>query len=333
MAAANGIQLAVGTADGYPAIWRQGPGTSWSPADNSVSGVLTGRPGNQTLIALTNGPAGWLSVGGVVSGAQEHPVVVTSANGQTWRAADGSPVFSGDGLYTYGAAAGRSDYVIVGEQVTGTTATAASWWSAGLGTWNRGSSGGSDGNSKPSEMFAVTVTPERFIAVGADGSQPAVWTSPNGQRWTATDLPLSGGATKAVLRQVVDSGQEIVATGDAETPAGTVAFAEVSSDDGTTWRAIPLSAPGPQVAVSALAVSSSGFVAAGQSGQPSAPSAVVWTSANGVNWKPARPVGGPANGKVRVIASLASTGGTVTGIGAATTKAGTSPVLYVAPSP
>jgi hypothetical protein len=333
VAAANGTWLAVGSADGYPAIWRHGPGTSWSLAANAANGVLAGRPGNQTLIAVTNGAAGWLGVGDVVSGAQQHAVVVTSADGQTWRAADGSPAFSGAGLYTYGAAAGRIDYVIVGEQVTGKTATAATWWSAGLGTWNRGSGGGSDGSGKPSEMFAVTVTPERFIAVGAVGSQPAVWSSPNGQRWTATDLPLPTGATKAALRQVVDSGQKVVATGNAETPAGTVAFAEVSSDAGTTWREIPLTAPGPQVTVSALAASSSGFVAVGQSGQPSTASAVVWTSVDGSDWKPAREVAGPADDKVRVIASLASAGGTVAGIGAATTKAGVSPVLYTAPAP
>jgi hypothetical protein len=332
VAVGNGAELAVGSADGHPAIWRQGPGSSWTLTDGAVNGPLAGRPGNQTLTAVTDGPAGWLAVGGVVSGAQQHPVVVASADGQIWRAADESSAFSGPGMYAYGAAAGRIDYVVVGGQATGNTVTAATWWSAGLGTWNQGSIAGLDSSAKPSEMFAVTVGPRRFIAVGAYGSQPAVWTSPNGHQWTATDLPLRAGATHAVLRQVVSSGQQVVAIGDAETSSGTVAFAAVSADDGTTWREVPLPAPGAQAAVSALAASSSGFIAAGQSGQSGALSAVVWTSADGMNWAPARAVPSPSGGKVQLISALASTGRKVTGIGVATSKTGASAVLYT-PAP
>jgi hypothetical protein len=334
IAAANGEQLAVGSADGYPAIWRRGPAASWSLADSAVNGVLAGRPGDQTMTAVAHGPAGWLAVGGVVSGTQQHPVVVTSTDGQAWQATDGSPAFGAAGLHAYGAAAGRIDYVVVGEQVTGNTATAATWWSAGLGAWNRGSSGGLGSSGKPSEMFGVTVGPERFIAVGADGSQPAVWTSPNGQQWTVTDLALPAGATKAALRQVVANGTRVVATGNAETAKGTTAaFAEVSNDDGATWQLVALPSAGEQAAVTTLAASGTGFVAAGRSGQPNDPAAVVWTSADGSTWAPARMVPGPAGGKVQVITGLASAGGTVSGIGVAATKAGESPVVYTAPAP
>jgi hypothetical protein len=329
LAVANGLRVAVGTADGYPAIWRQGSGSSWSLTATGASGPLA-RPGDQTLVTVADGPAGWLAVGNVVSGAQQHPIVVTSANGQTWQAADGSPAFSGAGLYTYGATAGRIDYVVVGEQVTGNTATAAAWWSAGLGAWNRGVA---DGASEPSEMFAVTVTPDRFISAGADGSKPAIWTSPNGQIWTAMPMALPAGATKAALREVADNGQQVVATGNAETSAGTVAFAEISGDDGATWREVPLPAPGPETAVDALAASNHGFVASGRSGQSNALSTVVWTSADGMNWTLTGTVPAPAGSTVRVISGLAMTGNTVTGIGVATTKTGASPLLYTAPAP
>jgi hypothetical protein len=317
LAAANGLRLAVGTANGHPAIWRQGSGSSWSLTDTAASGPLAGRPGDQTLIALADGPDGWLAVGDVVSGAQQHPVVVTSADGQTWQAVDGSPAFSGTGLYTYGAAAGRADYVIVGEQATGKAVAAAAWWSAGTGTWNRGDvdSGG--------EMFAVTVTPDKFIAAGANGSRPAVWTSQDGQQWTVKNLPLPASTTKAALRQVADQGQLVVATGNAETSSGTTAFAEVSSDDGTTWHEVSLPAPDPRSAVTALTAAGGGFVAAGRSGQ-----AVVWTSADGMGWSSARTVPAPAGGQVQVISSLISTGTTTTGIGVATLKSTTSPVQY-----
>jgi hypothetical protein len=350
-AAGGGQELAVGSADGYPAVWRQGPASSWSLAGTPANGALAGRPGNQTLVAVTHGPAGWLAVGGVVSGAQQHPVVVTSPDGQAWQAADGSAAFAAPGLYAYGAAAGRIDYVIVGEQVTGNTTAPAVWWSAGLGQWSSGSvtgAGGSTGSGstasgstgsgggQQSEMFAVTVGARRFIAAGADGTKPAVWTSPNGQQWTVTDLALPAGMSKAALRQVVSNGTRVVAAGNAATAQGaTVAFAEVSTDDGITWHEATLPSPGPQAAVTALSASGAGYVAAGQSGQPGGTqaAAVLWTSPDGMNWAPARRVPDPAGGTVAVITSLTSAGGTVSGVGVASGRSGASPVVYTAPVP
>lgn len=335
VAAANGEQVAAGSADGYPAIWRQGPGNAWSLAAGAANGVLAGRPGVQTLTAVTQGPSGWLAVGGVVSGAAQHPVVVTSADGETWQAADGAPAFAGEGLYAYGATAGQIDYVIVGEQVTGNTTTAATWWSDGLSGWQRGGNGGLTGVDRPSEMFAVTVGPDRFIAVGAHGSQPAVWTSLNAQQWTVADLPLPAGAVKAALRQVVAHGSLVVAAGNAEMATGTVPFVEVSDDNGATWHEAALPSSGSEAVVTALTASGGGFTIAGQIGQGSKASAVVWTSGDGGNWTAATTLPGPAGsggGTVTMITGLTSAGNSVRGIGAATTKAGDRPVVYTAPA-
>jgi hypothetical protein len=331
VAAGGGQELAVGSADGYPAVWRQGPGASWSLADPASNGVLAGRPGNQTLAAVTDGPAGWLAVGGVVSGPQ-HPVVVTSADGQAWQAADGSAAFGSPGLYTYAAAAGRIDYVIVGEQVTGNTVTPAVWWSAGLGTWSRG--GVTAGGGQSSEMFAVTVGAEQFIAAGADGSKPAVWTSPNGQQWMVTDLALPTGTSKAALREIVRAGTRVVAVGNAETTQGAiVAFAEVSDDGGSTWHEAGLPSVAPQAVVTALTVAGAGYIAAGQTGQSGTPTAVIWTSPDGMTWGSARAVPDPAGAKVAAITGLVATGNMVSGIGTAATKSAASPVVYTAPLP
>lgn len=329
--AAGGQTIAVGSADGYPAIWHRGAGASWSLTNASGNGVLTGRPGDQALTAVTDGPAGWLAVGNAVSGSLGRPVVVTSADGQTWQAADGAPAFQGPGLYTSGAAAGRLDYVIVGERVTGNSVTAATWWSAGLGDWNTGTAGGA-GAARPSGMFAVTVAPGQFVAVGQDGSQPAVWTSGTGQSWAATDLPRPAGAAKAELREVAGRGEHLVATGIATTAGGTEAFTAVSADGGTTWREAALPSGGAAVsAVTAVAVSPAGFVATGQAGPAGDPVAVVWRSADGTTWTPAAMVPGPPGSKVRAITSLAANGGTVSGIGLATGKPGASPVDYTLP--
>jgi hypothetical protein len=333
VAAADGEQLAVGGADGYPAIWRRGSGTSWSLADDATNGVLAGRPGIEAMTAVTHGMAGWLAVGDVVSGTQQHPVVVTSADGATWQAADGAPTFGTGGLYTNGAAAAQDGYVVVGEQVAGNRIIAATWHSTGLGTWTRGDNGGLDGRLKPSAMFAVTAGPGGFIAVGGHGTAPAVWTSPDGQQWTVRDLPLPAGATSATLRQVAAQGARVVATGNAVTGKKTVPFAEVSMDGGTSWHGVILPSSGTQAAVTALAASGTGFVAAGQTGQASDPAAVVWTSADGKNWTAARQVPGPTGARVQEISGLTSAGGAVTGVGVATTRLGERPVVYTASAP
>jgi len=86
---------------------------------------------------------------------------------------------------------------------------------------------------------------------------------------------------------------------------------------------VSLPAPDPRSAVTALTAADGGFVAAGRSGQ-----AVVWTSADGMDWSSARTVPAPAGGQVQVISSLISTGTTITGIGVAILKSTTSPVQY-----
>ena len=89
---------------------------------------------------------GWLAVGGVTANAAEHPVVVVSADGTSWQAADGERVFGAPGLFTEAAAANGQGYVIVGHQKirqvrSGRTVSvrtvAAAWWSAGLTGWQR----------------------------------------------------------------------------------------------------------------------------------------------------------------------------------------------------
>src|SRR6185503_14775537 len=82
IASAGGERLAVGSADGYPAIWRQAPGGSWTLV--TKPGDLPAQSAPETLTTVTHGPAGWLAVG--VPG----PVVLSSADGKTWRSAAGN---------------------------------------------------------------------------------------------------------------------------------------------------------------------------------------------------------------------------------------------------
>ena len=107
VAAGGGTQVAVGSANGYPAAWTSANGgITWTRANGQTQAVLD-RPGVQQLTSVTFGADGWLAVGGVIAVAAPHPVVLTSGNGSVWTAADAEPAFSQPGLVTEQAAAAQ----------------------------------------------------------------------------------------------------------------------------------------------------------------------------------------------------------------------------------
>src|SRR6266567_4692174 len=167
IAALGSTQVAVGSANGYPAAWTSGNGGgTWTRAVGALPAVLS-RPGSQRLTSVTHGPMGWLAVGDVTASAPEHPVVVVSADGTGWQAADGERVFGASGLFTEQAAANARGYVVVGHQnvkrlqngrVVSVRTEAAVWWSATLTGWQRGgdaTAGALDGTGNR-QMNAVT---------------------------------------------------------------------------------------------------------------------------------------------------------------------------------
>ncbi len=342
IAAGNSALVAVGSANGYPAAWTSANGgSSWARAAGQSPGTFD-RPGNQQLTSVTYGTAGWLAVGGVIGGTPEHPVVVSSADGSSWQAADGEGAFRGPGLFTEQAAAGPGGvgpggYVIVGYQVISGHAIAAAWWSAGLTGWRRAgdeTAGALGGTAAGEQMLAVTVGPRGFVAVGADGDRPSAWISPDGQDWTKVDLPLPVGVSRAVLQRVASYGRAVAAVGTVLTTAGQLLpFAASSTDGGTAWTETALPVPSGHAFVTALAASGDGFTAAGTFGPtPGHQDVVVWTSANGSAWQAVTPAGrGLAGPGIQVITALTSSGSTLAGVGFTASPAGEEPVFWQSP--
>jgi hypothetical protein len=347
IAAGNGRQVAVGSANGYPAAWTSADGGStWTRAVGQTQAVLD-RPGFQQLTSVTYGPAGWLAVGavtgvtgvtgitritGVTAVAAEHPVVIGSADGIVWQAADDEAAFAGPGLFTEQASAGPGGYVIVGYQVISGRTVAAAWWSSGLAAWRRASGALQAGAS--SQMLAVSAGPHRFVAVGSDGSQPSAWTSPDGRDWTRESLPLPVGATRAVLQQVAANGRNVAAVGTAFTTTGQqVPFAAGSSDGGAAWTEAVLPVPSGHASATALAWAGNGFIATGTFGRtPGHQDVLVWTSASGSAWQAATPTGPGLTGPgIQAITGLTVSGGTLSGVGYTATPAGEQPVFWQSP--
>ena len=346
-------QVAVGSANGYPAAWTSvNGGAGWTRATGATAAVLD-RPGSQQLTGVTHGTAGWLAVGGVIASAAEHPVVVTSANGGSWQAADTESAFAAPGLFTVqaaaspqaagagSAAAGRAGYVIVGYQQTGAgpseRTVAAAWWSAGLTGWQRAgdaAAGALDGAGAARQMLAVTAGADGFVAVGSHGQQPSVWTSADGRTWRQADLPQPPGATQAVLQHVASAGHDVTAVGTATTRSGLqVPYAASSADGGRTWTETNLPQPEGPATAAALTTVGHGFVVTGTYGtSPAHQDVLVWTSPNGTDWKTALPAGQGLTGPgIQDITGLTASASTLSGVGFTASPTSEAPIFWQSP--
>ena len=275
-AAADGTQIAVGSADGHPAIWRNTPRGSWTLL--STPSQVSATPGLAALTTVTHGRAGWLAVG--VPG----PVIYTSVNGTTWQPAT---VIARDlaGVVGVAATAGPRGYVIVGKLVApGGSCVADVWWSPDLTTWTRARDVNDTTGS--SQVLAVTADDDGFYSAGSHDAQPAVWTTTDGRTWTTIVLPLPHGAT-GVLQQIATGNDRLIALGTQTSGGVSTALAELSTDDGATWRQVPFGAPGPDPAITALTGGPGGFTATIQTGAPAQPDVTTWTSPDGATWTPA----------------------------------------------
>ena len=304
IAAVNGERLAVGAADGYPAIWRQDAGGSWTlvsspPAVSHPSAMMT----------VAHGTAGWLAIG--VPG----PVSLTSADGVTWRPGGPGHAELG-GALTISAAAGPRGYVVLGKALAGSGSgcVADVWHSPDLRTWTRAHD--VNGTNGSSQTLAVAATPDGFVSVGSHNGRPAVWVTSDGVTWRTIDLP---GPPDAQLNAIAVNGDRVVAVGGTDGQGqGTPAFAVYSPDGGAHWQRAALGQPGPGTVITALAATPQGFIAAGQYGMPGQKQVVVWKlPASGSTWTavPVSGITGPGTGRPPAITALGASGDAVTGIG------------------
>ena len=302
MAAAGDVQVAVGSADGYPAIWRRQHGSSWALVSSAA--LTSGQHHLAALTSVTRGPHGWLAVG--VPG----PLAFTSSDGLAWQSAAGNiaPELAG----VAAVAAGPAGYVVIGNAET--------WWSPDLTSWRRVNQ-----VTGSSRVLAVAADAHGFVSAGSHDGQPAMWTTSDGRSWTMIVLPLPAGTSSAVLEQIAIRGSRIVVLGKGRTP-----FAAVSADGGARWRQVPFAAPGPGTAFTALTAGAGGFTAVGQYGPPGQVSPAAWTSASGTAWTRSRLNGLTSDYR---LTALAPAGQAVTAIGSIATEQSQGAFIMSVPSP
>lgn len=287
LAAAPGRVVAAGSSNGAAAIWTAPDGQPWQRAElPSTAGSLSG---------VVHGGKGWLAVG-ATPGDAPKPLVMTSQDGSTWEKAE----FPG-GPPPMAAAAGPSGYVATG--------TGAVWHSADLKEWKR-----TDLDGAPA---AVTASDGMYVAVGAKGRAPAVWTSQDGVKWTAAEL--SDGLATGPLTGVAADGATIVAIGADGAPL-------VSVDAGKTWTVHAL---GGDLTATAITATPNGFVATASTSHRNA---AVLTSGDGVTWRRLRVPGLSGDGERRLTA-LTAAGSSVLAAGVAADGQGEAALLWKAPLP
>ena len=321
VAVAGNEQVAVGSADGYPAVWRRvaaGPWSLVSALDQvSASTDLAG------LSAVAHGSHGWLAVG-------PGPLVLTSADGTKWQPA-GTITHDLAGVSAVQAASGPHGYVITGTVAEpGGAYSRDLWWSPDLVAWTKASDVNETGGSN--RVLAVAAGSSGFVSAGSHENLPVVWTSSDGRTWTAVSTPLPAGATAGVIQQVAVNGSHAVALGQQTTAHGVQPLAERSSDGGRTWQPVPFPAPGPGVSFTALTASGTGFTAAARFGSAGgAMAAAVWTSADGTSWTRS-PVSGLSGDGSHAITAIAASGTAVTGIDSVQAQASQQFVVRSLPS-
>jgi len=304
-AVADGEQIAVGSADGYPAVWRRALGSSSWTLVSSLS-LVSGSSGLASLSSVTHGSAGWLAAG------TPGPVVFTSTDGISWQPAGGNIVQDLTGVGAVATASGPGGYLIDGKLVAaGGVCVADDWFSTDLTSWTRAHTATPATGS--SQVLGVAAGPHGFVTAGSHNGQPAVWTTANGTLWKIDVLPLPTGASAALLEQVAISGDSVVALGQQTTVTGILPLAELSTDGGQTWQQVQFVSAGPNTTVTALTAGPGGFTAAGQFGTAGQLAAAIWRSPDGASWAQLQ-IRGLTGGGNHDITTLAPSGTAVTAI-------------------
>ncbi|MFF4992164.1 hypothetical protein ACFY19_33635 [Streptosporangium saharense] len=323
IAAGGGTFVAVGAVAGDAGIWTSKDGHTWKGAGPEQA---LGGSWRQALSDVTRGRQGWLAVGGTMTDASSTgPLLVTSADGATWRRIPASgplvPAAEHDLLAPHAVASGPSGYVLAGEDRGPSATVPVLWFTADLKRFTRAAKLPAGGVGV--RLYDVSVTSSGYVAVGGTGTDGhetgVVWVSADGINWVARKPVLPEGATAAGLRHVVQHGTTIVAAGTAVTGEGQRAFGAVSEDNGISWEFAWLPAEGA-AAILDMAATADGVVAVGWQGTPGEGDSVAWTSEDGLKWQPhAQTEDGLAGEGAQRLGAVTVSGGQVVALGRSTT--------------
>jgi hypothetical protein len=262
------------------------PVASSTPSPSPLAIVpVAGLAAGDELLAITQVDGRLIGVGR----RGDQGAVWTSPDGGSWALApdlpapakQGNPYVDGDRMRS--VVAGPAGLVAIGSWGAIDITTPRVWYSADGQRWSSvyGPSDASLGAF--AEMHAVAAGGPGYIAVGyvADSGftpRPQVWSSADGQAWTAVE----SGTLTGSLNDVIGGGGMLVAVGGSEA----VALAFVSTD-GATWTAAPEQTALHGAEMTSVTFGNGTFVATGlvsSSSEGVAATPAIWRSPDGLHW-------------------------------------------------
>ena len=232
------------------------------------------------LVAACSGPAAALPGTSWKEASVAQPASLVAPWASASIPAFCSPCHAGTATRMLAVAVDGSHEVAVGMSFP--PAYAAAWLSNDGQTWSR-----APGLDAPEEslMTAVTVSPARIVAVGGIAAQAAAWTSANGSSWSSSHVGKPSIQGQARMAAVVGWRGGYVAGGDVEPTPSDHHAVLWTSDDGSSWTALP---DGPQFdggSVTGITAGPSELVAVGYILEPSGSTqAAAWWSTDGRTW-------------------------------------------------
>ena len=313
----QGRAVAVGMNGDNPAVWTF-YGSSWFRPDLSAGrGVMNAVVlAEGKIFAVGSRPddfgqsdaVAWLRLGG----GEWRSVLCDACGGRGRQVAFSAIARRNGGFVAVGyAQGGPHDF------------DAAVWQSSDHGeSWTRSAKDDPDLAGENSQLMQDVVElrdrklGDRLVAVGRDGSDAAVWTSPDGLEWarvSASNLPASPGFL--AMSSVTTIGTRLVAVGW-EQPGGGLreGAAWISYDHGSTWKrgSGDFAARGQQM-LDVTAVPPE-LVAVGND-RPSGPTAAVWSSVDGLTWTAVRSGAFASDDKVGMTSAALLDNGILLGVG------------------
>lgn len=206
-------------------------GLTWTsaPAATSATAAVAGPPGSNVVGRLG---ATWIASGtalGSTPGVADAPAVAwTSTDGLHWTSAGTMDPQPGVATEFPAAMCSNSGTVlVVGDASQSRSGTSAAAWYSATGTkWKQAVVSPSAPTGATEWMDGCTSTAGGFVAFGATESSagslvPAVWTSPDGTRWTLQDSGAFGRAAPAPLTSLAVSDTRWIAVAGSGYPVAT----------------------------------------------------------------------------------------------------------------
>jgi hypothetical protein len=253
----------------YGVVMASADGSRWQPAGEIH---LPGYGGLQRLAGSDRGLV-------AVIGGDKKVLLARSEDGRAWQ--NGGEVATSSGRTVEGVAVTAGATIVAGREDDGQDTDGVLTVRDTLGQEIPVDVSAIPGATQPDQtVTSVTAGPNLQVAVGGTNGDGAIWTSPDGTRWTRANAAGEALARpgKQRLIGVTPGGAGWVAVGyDAARPL------VVTSSDGTNWHSADGFDPGSEThaATYAAAAGTAGYVIVGESGY----SAGTWFSPDLKSWK------------------------------------------------